>query len=41
MADLKTREKWDKAAATFDLMASKGPERRWAPFKKDFSSYLV
>lgn len=33
MADLHTREKWDKAAPTFDLMASRGAERRWRPAK--------
>ena len=30
-----TRTKWDRAAATFDLMASYGPERRWEPFKRE------
>lgn len=30
-----TRAKWDRAAATFDLMAPYGPEKRWAPFKRD------
>ncbi len=34
MADDITRHKWDKAAATFDLMAGGGAERRWQPFKK-------
>ncbi len=34
MTDLETREKWDKAAPTFDLMASRGAERRWRPAKE-------
>ena len=34
MADLGTQRKWDKAAANFDLMAGKGPEKRWLPFKE-------
>jgi ubiquinone/menaquinone biosynthesis C-methylase UbiE len=29
----KTREKWDRAAKNFDLMAGKGAEKRWAPEK--------
>ena len=28
-----TRTKWDRAASTFDLMASYGPEKRWEPSK--------
>lgn len=35
MPDEATRSKWDKAAANFDLMASKGPEKRWAPAKRE------
>lgn len=31
-----TQKKWDRAAASFDLMAGKGPEKRWAPYKKQF-----
>lgn len=30
-----TRNKWDRAAATFDLMASYGPEKRWEPYKRE------
>ena len=30
-----TRTKWDRAAATFDVMASYGPEKRWEPFKRE------
>jgi ubiquinone/menaquinone biosynthesis C-methylase UbiE len=32
--DLKTQAKWDKAAPNFDLMAGKGAETRWRPFKQ-------
>ncbi|NQX90259.1 MAG: class I SAM-dependent methyltransferase [Halioglobus sp.] len=31
--DLSTQEKWDRAAPNFDLMAGKGAEKRWRPFK--------
>ncbi|MCP4005246.1 MAG: class I SAM-dependent methyltransferase [bacterium] len=31
-----TRQKWDKASANFDLMAGYGPEKRWAPRKREF-----
>jgi len=34
--DLVTQRKWDRAARNFDLMAGRGPERRWAPFKREF-----
>ncbi len=34
--DLVTRSKWDRAAKNFDLMSSRGPEWRWAPFKREF-----
>ncbi len=30
-----TEKKWDRAAPSFDLMASYGPEKRWAPFKRE------
>ena len=30
-----TRRKWDRAAANFDLMAGYGPEKRWAPRKRE------
>ena len=32
--DTQTQAKWDKAAPTFDLMAGKGAEARWRPFKE-------
>ncbi len=31
---LATRKKWDRAAATFDLMAGEGAEKRWQPNKQ-------
>lgn len=34
MVDLATQQKWDKAAPTFDLMAGKGAEVRWKPYKQ-------
>ena len=33
--DTRTQEKWNKAAATFDLMAGRGAENRWKPFKQE------
>ena len=35
-----TRGKWDRAAAGFDLMNSRGPEWRWAPYKRAFFSSM-
>lgn len=35
-----TREKWDRAAPTFDLMASYGPEKRWEPYKRELFSNM-
>ena len=35
-----TREKWDRAAASFDLMSSRGPEWRWGPLKREFFSSM-
>ena len=34
MTDLHTQRKWDKAAASFDLMAGVGAELRWLPEKE-------
>lgn len=34
MVDTRTQEKWDKAAPTFDIMASRGAEVRWRPDKE-------
>jgi ubiquinone/menaquinone biosynthesis C-methylase UbiE len=38
--DQVTRDKWDSAAATFDLMNGRGPEKRWAPYKQKFFSEM-
>jgi ubiquinone/menaquinone biosynthesis C-methylase UbiE len=35
-----TRTKWDRAAPTFDLMASYGPEKRWEPSKRELFSNM-
>ena len=35
-----TQQKWDRAAANFDLMAGYGPEKRWAPVKREFFSVM-
>jgi len=35
-----TRRKWDAAAKNFDLMSSRGPEKRWGPFKRAFFSEM-
>jgi ubiquinone/menaquinone biosynthesis C-methylase UbiE len=32
--DARTQRKWDRAAATFDLMSAFGPELRWQPAKR-------
>ena len=32
--DTATREKWDRASRSFDLMSAYGPEWRWKPAKK-------
>lgn len=32
--------KWDRAAARFDLMTGLGPERRWAPIKRELFSRM-
>lgn len=35
MTDNVTQLKWDKAARNFDVMASRGAETRWLPFKQE------
>ena len=40
MIDLNTQQKWDKAAANFDLMAGVGAERRWLPQKEKLFSNM-
>ncbi len=36
----RTRAKWDAAAKNFDVMSSRGPEKRWAPYKREFFSAM-
>lgn len=38
--DTVTQAKWDKAAPTFDIMAGRGAEDRWRPFKKELFSNM-
>ncbi len=38
--DLVTKQKWDNAAAAFDLMSAYGPEKRWAPRKRELFSKM-
>lgn len=40
MADTVTRAKWDKMAPRFDGMASRGAERRWAPYKRELFAHM-
>lgn len=38
--DVVTKKKWDRASRNFDLMAGYGPEKRWAPSKREFFSRM-
>ena len=38
--DLVTKQKWDDAAATFDMMNAYGPAKRWEPFKREVFSAM-
>lgn len=38
--DAVTRQKWDKAARSFDFMTGVGPDRRWAPYKTELFSHM-
>ena len=40
MVDVATQKKWDKLAPRFDVMAGKGPEVRWKPFKERLFSHM-
>jgi len=35
-----TRQKWDRAARSFDFMTGIGPDRRWEPRKKELFSHM-
>ncbi|GMR14315.1 MAG: class I SAM-dependent methyltransferase [Gemmatimonadota bacterium] len=36
----RTIAKWDAASATLDFMAGRGPEERWAPYKRELFSAM-
>jgi ubiquinone/menaquinone biosynthesis C-methylase UbiE len=38
--DAVTKAKWDRAAPGFDFMSSYGPEKRWAPVKRELFSKM-
>lgn len=40
MADVVTRDKWDKVAKNFDLMAGGGAEVRWKPHKQKLFGHM-
>ena len=40
MTDQLTQAKWNKAAASFDLMSGHGELKRWLPFKTDLFSHM-
>ncbi len=40
MTDAATRDKWDRAAKTFDLMNGAGPEKRWGAVKSRLFSLM-
>ena len=40
MVDLATQKKWDKAAATLDMMTGGGAEKRWFPFKTRLFNHM-
>ncbi len=40
MTDTLTRDKWDRAASTFDLMAGGGAEKRWKTAKQHLFSHM-
>ncbi len=39
-SDLANKQKWDRAAATFDFMAGEGAEKRWRPNKRKLFSRM-
>ncbi|MBF0141861.1 MAG: class I SAM-dependent methyltransferase [Magnetococcales bacterium] len=36
-----TRQRWDRTALFFDLMAGFGPEKRWFPFKRELFARMT
>ena len=40
MVDLATQDKWNKAAASIDLMTGYGEQKRWLPFKAGLFNHM-
>lgn len=40
LVDVVTQAKWDKLAPNFDVMAGKGAEKRWEPFKRELFGHM-
>ena len=40
MVDLATQDKWNKAAASIDLMTGYGEQKRWLPFKTGLFNHM-
>jgi len=38
--DTLTQQKWDRAAAAFDVMNGAGPEKRWGPVKQELFAHM-
>jgi ubiquinone/menaquinone biosynthesis C-methylase UbiE len=38
--DAETQAKWDRAAPNFDIMAGRGAEKRWRPFKEELFAHM-
>jgi ubiquinone/menaquinone biosynthesis C-methylase UbiE len=38
--DLETQKKWDRSARSYDFMTGFGPDKRWAPHKKELFSHM-
>ena len=38
--DSENQKKWDKASKTFDIMAGRGAEKRWEPYKRELFSHM-
>ncbi len=38
--DTETQAKWDKVAPNFDVMAGRGAENRWRPFKEELFAHM-
>jgi ubiquinone/menaquinone biosynthesis C-methylase UbiE len=38
--DIETQKKWDRSARSYDFMTGFGPDKRWAPHKKELFSHM-